>query len=427
MSFQPRALSVAGTSGGAVEIDSASNPLPSAAETLDDDHSGSSLELSDAADPSLCNAASPMPGSEVSRDINRDVTPENLLDAWEDVPYDSLENARIATIPYSARFAAVFGLLRVAREREEVSRRALALTSEATRLCAADYSTWSYRCLVVRGLLQATGTGPEGCAEREAILQAEDDFVRRTAARVPKSYQLWEYRRFLFELKRKEVHAVLESGGGDSSAFDALFMQERARVDSALDSDDKNYHAWSHLGWLAREAALPSTERKPPAASDGDDTSRSREDGPLAQPASDEDLIATGARIRKDVRNNSAYAHRWATGRSACQSTNELRWALDRTRLAPRNEAAWNYALALSRRVSVGVAEIVAVAREHLLSDERNVPARRVLVLARGEGSCDKEERISQCRLLATEMDVERYQYWIWKMGSLQGENLPAD
>lgn len=368
-------------------------------------------EAEDVADPGLCNSASSPPGGGDLGGRARSVTAADALVEWADVSYRPLADARVATIPYSPRFAAVFGLLQVAREREEASPRALALVTEATRLCAADFSTWGYRMCVIRGLLSGTEAGPAGAREREAILLAEDKFVRDTSESVPKSYQLWEYRRFLFGLKRREADAACADEDGARSSVDALVAEERAFVDAALDNDDKNYHAWSHRGWLSREA-VPRSPTAPSAAT-------SNGGSPLSRVPDDAELIATGARIRRDVRNNSAYAHRWAAGAGASRGMPEVSWALDRARLAPRNEAAWNYVLALSARVPGATAAAVAAALGELAEDEGNVPARRVLVLAEGEGACGVEEKVAHCRLLATEMDIERYRYWMWKMDKL--------
>jgi protein farnesyltransferase/geranylgeranyltransferase type-1 subunit alpha len=310
----------------------------------------------DVSDPSVCNQASSSPGGGDSAGVAMCAETLDPLTAWADVPHAPLTNAPVATIPYSPRFASVFGLLLVARERGEASPRALALVSEATRLCAADFSTWGYRMVVVRGLLSAAENGRAGARDRADILLAEDKFVRTTALAVPKSYQLWEYRRFLFELKRTEELGA-QNTRPDAQTVDQLTVQEREFVEAALDDDEKNYHAWSHLGWLARDAVRLLTTTEPGVAA-------------AAKTApQDAELLATGARIRRDVRNNSAYSHRWAAGGGAARGMVEVQWALDRVRCAPRNEAAWNYVLALARCVEGATAGAGDVARDELAGD----------------------------------------------------------
>jgi protein farnesyltransferase/geranylgeranyltransferase type-1 subunit alpha len=374
----------------------------------------------DVADPAACNAsASSSPGRDAgdagdagSRAHSGDGDDEEgPLDAWAGVACRPLRRAPIATIPYSPRFADVFALLQVARASGEVSARALALVGEAIRLCPADFSSWAYRMVIVRGLLRAAGAGEGAGRERRSLLRVEDAFARATAEKAPKCYQVWEYRRFLCALQWEE-----EGSGGAEGWDDPVAKEEKALVDAALDADEKNYHAWSHRGWLCRGVAR-RRRRTRDGARDGWSAQQLdvEESG-----AGDGELAATAARIRADVRNNSAYAHRWAVG-AASRGAVEVRWALDRVRRAPRNEAAWNYALACARRVEGGVALAAGVAREELEEDAGNVPARRFLVLAQGSGACALEEKIAHCRLLATEMDVERYRYWMWKMEKLRG------
>lgn len=336
-----------------------------------------SSDADDVADPSVCNGPSPHSPSSTSSSPSSP-PPSNVLALFPDVSYTPLTFAPITTIPYSAHFRAVFGLLRAVRARKEFSSRALALTGEAIRLCLADYTSWGFRQDVVRGLV-AGGDSAE-------ILAAEDAFVRATAKSSPKSYQSWEYRRFLYGLR-------IECGDGGEALVSEALAEEKAVVEDVLAADAKNYHAWSHRAWLCR--------------CEGEE-------------GVDEELVMTGACVRNDVRNNSAFSHRWAGGRGKERGVGEIEWALDRMRKAPRNEAVWNYVIALSKSVEGGGVFAANVAREEIEGDEGNVAARRCLVLCGGgEEACSMEERVGHCRKLATEFDVERYRYWMWKIERL--------
>lgn len=338
-------------------------------------------EADNVADPSQCAPTAPAPAPPTRAPL----APADPTAEWPDTAFAPLRRAAVATIPYTPRFAGTFGLLGAARRAGEVSERALRLCGAAIRACPADFNAWAYRMDVVRGLV-AAAAAEEGRRER---LRGEREFVREVAAEAGKGYQVWEYRRFLVEL-----------GRGVEGEEEEEDEEEFELVDDVLDGDEKNYHAWSHRTWLMGGGGRV---------------------GVAAKKKEEEELLWSGLRIRRDVRNNSAYAYRWAVAGAASRGVAEMRWALDRMRLAPRNEAAWNYVLALARHVEAAAAVAAEAAREEVRVDAGNVPARRFLVLAEGDGVGAVEEKVEHCRVLATEVDVQRGRYWMWKMGRLNG------
>ena len=153
-----------------------------------------------------------------------------------------------------------------------------------------------------------------------------------------KNYQIWHHRQVvmsgLFELPKGEM----------------VFL---ARM---LAKDAKNYHVWSYRQWLVRHFGL------------WPDTSAGALEG--AQGAGGEDAVAAGRRrggegelrfidalLINDVRNNSAWNHRFFLlfGREAPTSPapwvfeREIDYAQQKIELAPQNLAAWNYLRGIAR------------------------------------------------------------------------------
>lgn len=295
-----------------------------------------------------------------------------LRELWKDVAFAPLERAIIVRIPYSKEFSVTFGLLLVARQLGEVSSRALDLCSRAIHLNPSDVTTWSYRHEIVTKMC-AEICGEEGHHTEESmkLISVEFAFIEGLIESAPKSYQIWEYRRFLICLANRNPN--------DDISF----------TNAALDDDPKNYHAWAHRAWLVNTGAMHL---------------------PL-------ELEDTQKFVEADVRNNSAWSHRWTvTDLLDNRNTAEMEWALAQMRTAPRNESVWNYIAALAND-NVCNDQAVAAAREIIEKDHENVPARRHLILCDGS---TLSEKISHCENLASKFDKERYRYWCWKADCLR-------
>jgi protein farnesyltransferase/geranylgeranyltransferase type-1 subunit alpha len=85
-------------------------------------------------------------------------------------------------------------------------------------------------------------------------------------------------------------------------------------LSTLLKKDTKNYHAWSYRIWLISTFPL------------------------LAK----QDLENIDEMITEDVYNNSAWNQRFFLV-DAKETGVEVGWVIERIRMAPRNEAAWNY------------------------------------------------------------------------------------
>jgi protein farnesyltransferase/geranylgeranyltransferase type-1 subunit alpha len=290
-----------------------------------------------------------------------------LRKEWQDLTFTPLELARVACIPYTSEFRTAFGILLTARDLGEVSRRALNLCSNAIRLNPSDVTAWGYRRYIVRNMFAKADSNAA-----EQLLQDELVYSKQSIETAPKSYQLWEYRRFLRDL-------------GSSNE------EERVLIKDILAEDTKNYHAWSHLAWLASKSSLEEVES---------------------------DMLYTADLVLLDVRNNSAWSHRWWLAQRACRpESSELDWALQQMLKAPRNESVWEYITALVRWGVRSEDSTTTMARSVLTSDPGNVPARRHVVLC---GGCPLADRIAHCRTLADETDTQRSRYWTWKADRLK-------
>lgn len=97
-----------------------------------------------------------------------------------------------------------------------------------------------------------------------ADLRAELDWLNETALAHQKNYQIWHHRQLVVDR--------LDSPEGETSFIAQMFAQ-----------DAKNYHVWSYRQWLVRRFAL-------------------WDQGELEE---------TDKLIGEDVRNNSAWNHRF--------------------------------------------------------------------------------------------------------------------
>lgn len=192
------------------------------------------------------------------------------------------------------------GLFRSMREKNdgkiEVSERALALTDILVQMNPANYTVWQCRAHV---LIQMATTG-----HGNECLYKELDFLDEFALENMKNYQVWQH--------RKVVVSVL----GDPS-------RELNFVSTVLNNDTKNYHTWAYRQWvLAHFGGLGLRDKSVTAAGAGQYPQMWEEDVKYAD-----------AMIQKDVRNNSAYNHRWYClfGR-AMQGKSELSKELESVR-----------------------------------------------------------------------------------------------
>lgn len=217
----------------------------------------------------------------------------------------------------------------------ELSSRALALTTHIITLNPSHFSVWQYRALI---LLHSS----ELETNREQVLAAELKWLDQLAHRNMKSYQVWQHRR------------IVVSALGDPKG-------ELEFVEENLAKDAKNYHTWGYRQWVLAHFGglnLAQEQQEKAVGSKGAASFPELWDGEV-------DYI--DRLLQEDVRNNSAWNHRWfvlfgrygltSSSTTSLPSSNldslrtkiKYEKAYTKTSLAhvPNNASAWSYLRAL--------------------------------------------------------------------------------
>lgn len=112
-----------------------------------------------------------------------------------------------------------FDYFRAVVQNQEMSERALELTTTCVDLNPANYTVWQFRRDVLKALKKDL---------REELVYSE-----RIILKHEKNYQVWHHRKVLIEWSK------------DAS-------KEKALTERALEKEDKNYHAWQHRQWVLK-------------------------------------------------------------------------------------------------------------------------------------------------------------------------------
>ncbi|PWZ00787.1 protein prenylyltransferase [Testicularia cyperi] len=281
---------------------------------------------------------------------------------WDDITpvYQSETASPMCPIMYAPAYSSAMDLYRAlvaadsptcptGNATPEYSARALALTQHLIQLNPSHYSIWHFRAQILLNSASFENN-------RDQILAAELEFLDNLAHQNMKSYQVWQHRRI--------VVAAL----GDPS-------RELGFVTENLDKDAKNYHTWAYRQWvLAHFGGLPIQD--PTCSKARIQAGR----GAAAFPHLwDGELAYVDQLLDQDIRNNSAWNHRWfcvfgryghtgapVQARNAASSSTavqdddeeaqqalgqtidfEIAYTKARIATAPNNPSAWNYFRAL--------------------------------------------------------------------------------
>ncbi|KAF8627329.1 hypothetical protein AX15_004403 [Amanita polypyramis BW_CC] len=233
---------------------------------------------------------------------------------WADVvPQEQYEGGDpVAPIFYTAEYKDATDYFRGIVKKGEKSERVLELTEFIIRQNPAHYTAWQYRYETLLAI--------------NAPLDTELRLMDDLAIKFLKTYQVWHHRQLLVTLTRKP-------------------KPELSFITKALSSEDqKNYHTWSYRQWLLScfndEEDLWSTE-----------------------------LDFVDMMLTKDVRNNSAWHHRffvvWASGVRDGEEDRErvlrreLIYVKQSVSLAPNNPAAWNYLRGMLDHIKVPYSTVI--------------------------------------------------------------------
>ncbi|CAA7266213.1 unnamed protein product [Cyclocybe aegerita] len=276
---------------------------------------------------------------------------------WADVvPLEQYENiSPLAPIFYTEEYKDATNYFRAIAKSGEKSRRVLELTESVIRQNPAHYSAWQYRYETLLALL--TASSPSGViSPSDPLLVAEIELMDILAVRFLKTYQVWHHRRLLVALTRKP-------------------QRELQFITRSLDADVKNYHTWSYRQWLLAYfgGSVDST---------GDeDVSEDLWEGEL-------DFVDT--MLAQDVRNNSAWHHRffvvWGCGVREGERDRErvfkreLTFVKQNISLAPSNPSAWNYLRGILKHTSTPFASVLPFVRPYAVVPSSSESAQRDIV-----------------------------------------------
>ncbi|KAI0490877.1 putative geranylgeranyltransferase type I alpha subunit [Xylaria cf. heliscus] len=319
---------------------------------------------------------------------------------WDDVvpiPQDEPDGA-LAAIAYAEDYAEAMAYLRAVMAVKEHTPRCLRLTEHIIDMNPAHYTVWLYRFDIVRAL--------------GIPIPEELEWLNDVSLEHLKNYQIWHHRQLLMDL----YYPTLQP---DEGAITALARDEHSFLTDILEKDTKNYHVWSYRQYLVRKLGLW----------DSDDEMRSIE-----------------LMISQDVRNNSAWAHRFflVFGNPA-QSTpdshgtehdpkvpadiidREISYAQEKINLAPQNQSPWNYlrgVLVKGGRPLGAVREFVETFVTHLGEGEEKEEVRSSHALDlladiyNETGEKDKADLV--LRRLGEKWDRIRDGYWAYRRRMLQ-------
>ena len=339
-------------------------------------------------------------------------TPSYSVDpAWADItplPQDDGGPNALATIAYTDEYTEASAYLRALMAIPEYSPRALDLTAHLIDLNPAHYTVWLYRMQTLKNL--------------DADIEEELEFLNDVSLRYIKNYQIWQHRQVLVERLAEQI--TEGKVAGEAEKLEKVVQKELMFLAEMFDKDQKNYHVWSYRQWLVRKFDLWEGHGE---------------------------LEEMERFIRLDVRNNSAWNHRYFVvfGREKLEAKDgarleaqvpgwrpaegvwerEVEYAKEAIRLAPQNESPWNYLRALVRREGLTPGWLADFAREFApvedgkgleeLPKVRSTFALDVLAEAYAEHEETKAMGAYALDLLAERFDTIHKNFWAYKRKKL--------
>lgn len=317
-----------------------------------------------------------MSDSDESTCSSVDWVPYHERPEWNDVtPVPQDEGPfPVVQIAYSEKFRDVFNYFRAILANQEISERAFNLTDDAVKINPSNYTVWHFRRILLKGL--------------NKDLNKELDFSKQIIEDIPKNYQVWHHRQVLIEWLQ------------DASS-------EKKLTERILTDDAKNYHAWQHRQWVIKEFSLWDNELK-----------------------------YVDQLIEDDVRNNSAWNQRFFVLKNTTDFSDdivkeEIKYTVERIKMAPHNESPWNYLRGILQ--DKGLTKYPEVKEftdslydsgcrsPHLLGFIIDLIEEQLLTGANEELF---QKAIHLCEFLARKQDTIRKEYWNYiarNLGNLYG------
>lgn len=286
------------------------------------------------------------------------------------------------------------GYLRAIMAAKEYTPRVLDLTEHIISMNAAHYTVWLYRASTLLAL--------------NYPVDEELEWMNQVALDNQKNYQIWHHRQTLID----HLYPTISNS---PSKLQALAKSETDFFTKMFNEDAKNYHVWSYRQYLVRKLNL----------------------------FNESELQSIEALLRRDVRNNSAWSHRffivfsdpsYTTPNSKALDPDPQipDWILDREITfaktasfeAPQNQSPWNYlrgVLGKGGRPLETQAEFAADFVQ-IEGDEEVVRSSHALdFLAEVWAEQGKVELADKgLRLLGDKYDRIRKNYWEWRRTALK-------
>ncbi|KAI0428484.1 prenyltransferase alpha subunit [Xylaria sp. FL1042] len=317
---------------------------------------------------------------------------------WDDVvpiPQDEPDGA-LAAIAYAEDYAEAMAYLRAVMVVKEHTPRCLRLTEHIIDMNPSHYTVWLYRFDIVKAL--------------GIPISAELGWLNDVSLEHLKNYQIWHHRQLLLDLH----YPTLQS---DADAVAALAADEHNFLADILGRDTKNYHVWSYRQYLVRKLGLWDSIGEIPSI----------------------ELL-----ISEDVRNNSAWSHRFfLVFDNPKQSTpeshsteydpkvptdiidREISYTQEKIGLAPQNQSPWNYlrgVLVKGGKPLGTVREFVETFVTALGEEQEEVRSSHALdLLADIYKEAGEKDKADLClRRLGEKWDRIREAYWAYRRRQLQ-------
>ncbi|KAF9522236.1 hypothetical protein CPB83DRAFT_864730 [Crepidotus variabilis] len=344
---------------------------------------------------------------------------------WSDVtPLEQYENLNpLAPIFYTDEYKDATNYLRAIVKSGEKTKRVLELTENIIKQNPAHYSAWQYRYeTFITLLFPSSPPKPSKALATNPMVIAELALMDELAVRFLKTYQVWHHRRLLVALTRQP-------------------RRELGFIKKSLEADAKNYHTWSYRQWtLAFFGGAGGGGGVAVESSDENDI-----DFEVGEDLWAGELDFVDAMLAQDIRNNSAWHHRffvvWGCGVREGEldreriSKRELIFVKQHISFAPNNPSAWNYLRGILRHTSTPFSSVAAFAEPYTSSKE-SISRDNIVDLDNprpGEGAelpCSEalefmadvheakttEEGVNSAveiwKNLATEHDTMRKKYW---------------
>ncbi|KAL5043238.1 hypothetical protein BDW71DRAFT_199889 [Aspergillus fruticulosus] len=307
----------------------------------------------------------------------------------------------LATIAYSEEYLEATSYLRAVMAANEMSERALKLTEDVIFMNPAHYTVWIYRAKIVFAL----------------------------------NKDLLEELEWLNGVSLKHHRQVIMSS---REHFPALPPKEMDFLMEMFAQDSKNYHVWTYRHWLVRHFELWDSPRE---------------------------LADVNSLLNSDVRNNSAWNHRYMLrfgprsnepdagmvnadgppaekGRLAVVDEDlvdeELKYAQDQIVRAPENRSPWSYARGVLRAASRPLSEWTEFAQKFVL-DKRDDQGQIVDVSVKSSHAVEwladvyadaeengRAEAVRMLNLLKDKYDPIRKNYWNYRIQTIEAGEVPA-